>query len=222
MKVQLVANETEGTNFAKKELYEKSDKDTVIFLCGGRTPKPLYESLAKEGKLKVGAIAMLDERYSFHHQFSNEVMIREAGLAEFAEKEGIGFYPILKYGVARDETAKMYDTTVRHLFNSFPKRIGVLGVGTDGHIAGLPAGFALESENYAEEYDNFPMGPNERITLSFKAISELDYVVVLAFGDEKLEPLKKMFEKGSTKEIPARFLEQKLSKKTVLITDQRV
>lgn len=222
MKIKLVKNETQGFDFAKKLLYEKADFDTVLFLCGGRTPKPLYTSLAREEKLKIGAIAMLDERYSFHQQYSNEVMIKESGLVGFAEKKSIGFYPILKYGVGRIDTAKQYDKTVRDLFNSFPKRIGVFGIGVDGHIAGLPAGFAKESEDYAQEYDNFPIDPNERITLSLKAISQLDWVIVLAFGEEKLVALRKMFEKGSVKQIPARFLDQKLSKKTILITDQKL
>jgi 6-phosphogluconolactonase/glucosamine-6-phosphate isomerase/deaminase len=35
----------------------------VLFLSGGSTPKTLYEILAKEQKLKAGAVALIDERF---------------------------------------------------------------------------------------------------------------------------------------------------------------
>ena len=57
-----VKDQGQGLNCAREILYEKSDNQTLLLLSGGSTPKDLYETLAKERKLKVKAIGMVDER----------------------------------------------------------------------------------------------------------------------------------------------------------------
>jgi len=55
----------------KKEASEKAlellskavDKDTLLFLSGGTSPDLLYQLIARDKKLRPGAIALIDERY---------------------------------------------------------------------------------------------------------------------------------------------------------------
>ena len=130
----------EGLDAAKKVLYKNVDDRTVLFLSGGSTPKFLYQTLAKEKKLKVGAVAMVDERFgSPFHQNSNEKMINDTGFLSYIESENISFYGILKDRLL-EETAKDYDKVVQTLFKKFQKRVAILGIGEDGHTASLPAG----------------------------------------------------------------------------------
>lgn len=226
-----VKNEQDGIMLAKKKLYEVCDKKSVLFLSGGLTPKHLYETFAKEKKLKVGAAAMVDERFGkTFHENSNEKMMEKTGLLSFFKKNNIPFYSILKNGLDRKQVAKEYDETARFLLFHFERSIGVFGIGADGHTAGLPANVKFwqaeivqDKTSFVTEYSDTKGHYGERITLTFNAMSQMDTLIILAFGENKKEALKKMLKEGPIEEIPARFyLKSGISKKTLLITDQKV
>ncbi len=211
-----------GINIAKRTLYKICDVGTVLFLSGGSTPKPLYKSLAEEVELRIGAAAMIDDRYSFHQEYSNEPMIKESGFEDFLANQNIPFYKILEFGVGKGETTKKYNETVSFLLNHFTKSVGIMGIGEDGHTAGILPGIMQNSE-FVQEF-HFPDSQiKDRITLTFKALSMFDLLVVLVFGDEKKNALDLMFSEGSEEEVPARFYNRKeLDSKVLLITDQKL
>lgn len=214
-----VQSPEKGIEASLNIIYKNSDKDTVIFLSGGNTPAPLYKALAAEKKLKAGALAMADDRYSMHGQYSNEFMIRESGLVKFMEKSGGAFFSVLEYGLSLAKTAEKYDKDVEFLFSKFPKRIAVLGIGTDGHIASLPAQvksqkLKVKSLEFVSFVRSFPVEPKvPRISLSLDALSLMDLVIVLVFGEEKREGIKIALKT---------FFKKELFKKTILITDQEL
>jgi 6-phosphogluconolactonase/glucosamine-6-phosphate isomerase/deaminase len=225
-KVIQVKNPNEGVEACKKLLYEMVSKSSVLFLSGGSTPKTLYEILAKEGKLNAGAVAMVDERFGAKlHENSNEKMIEDTSIISYLEENKKRFYPILE-NKEIEETTRDYDETVRFLFNYFQKSVAILGVGTDGHTAGLPAGVQSKVQNKTDlvtSFADFPGDFKERITLTFLGLSKLDQIIVLVFGRDKKKALELMFKEGSIEEIPARFLVQKeISGKVTLITDQTI
>lgn len=226
MKIIRVKNPQEGVEVCKKLLYEEVAKNTILFLSGGSTPKALYQILAKEERLNPGAVAMVDERYGEKlHENSNQKMIQDTGLIRYLSKQNIRFYPILENKLM-EETAKDYDETVRYLFNYFPKSVAILGVGADGHTAGIPA-IEKISEKIANDKSSlisFYNAPesfyNERITLTFLGLAKFDQPIVLVFGEEKKKALQLMLKSGSIAEIPSRLLTQKeISDKVILITD---
>lgn len=204
-------------------------KNTVLFLSGGSTPKTLYEVLAKEKKLKVGAVAMVDERFGKKlHEGSNELMIKSTRLLSFLRKSNTKFYPILE-NTEIAKTASDYDETSRFLFNYFQKSVAILGIGKDGHTAGIPVGdqsSGIRDQSKTDlitSFDNFPGDFKERISLTFLGLSKLDKIIVMVFGEDKKQALGLMFKNGSISEIPARFLTQKeIAEKVILISDQKV
>jgi len=233
----------QGSALSKNILYELADKSTVLFLSGGSTPKQLYATLAQEKKLNPGAVALVDERYGLPFSLnSNERMIRDTGLLSYLEEKKIPFYSILRLhpkGIASD-LVKAYNKRVGSLLSRFSKRVAILGIGEDGHIAGLLArvqssparqrvrsqaksGGKFKVQSYVREIRDFPGEFRERITLTFKALSKMDLLIVLVFGSSKKNILELMFKKGSIGEIPARFLKRvDIAKKTILITDYKV
>jgi 6-phosphogluconolactonase/glucosamine-6-phosphate isomerase/deaminase len=229
MKIIKVKNPQEGVEACKRLLYEKVSKNTALFLSGGSTPKTLYEILAKEKKLKVGAVALVDERFGEKlHENSNEKMIQRTGLIEYLKQVNVRFYPIMEDKNMQDST-RDYDEAMRFVFNYFPKSIGILGVGVDGHTAGLPAGtknLKLKTEKetaLVTNYDDFPAAQKERITLTFLGLSKLDEIIVLVFGKDKKKALRQMFKLDSIAEIPSRFLMQpEIAERVILITDQTI
>ena len=235
IKIIQVKSSEEGIEVCKKLLYEMVSKTSVLFLSGGSTPKVLYEILAKEQKLSAGAVAMVDERYITSSEFrvqssespiANETMIGQTGLTQYLAEAKIRFYSILENKEIED-TAKDYDETVRFLFSYFQKSVAVLGIGADGHTAGIPAIEEIsqkildDKSSLVSSYEDEESFYKKRITLTFLGLSKLDQVIVLVFGKDKKKALKLMFKNGSLTQIPARFLREKgITEKTILITDQ--
>ena len=248
IKILRVKNPEKGFEICKNLLYENASKNSVFFLSGGSTPKTLYELLAKEKKLSIGAAALVDERYIPNSKLksparlasesvagrqkskaeeipegTNEKMIRDTGLVQYIENTA-RFYPILEEkGI--EETAKDYDETVRFLFSHFPKSVGILGIGADGHTAGLRPGinnseFIIHNSELVTHFEDFPGDFKKRITLTFPGLSKLDKIIILAFGREKKKALRLMFNGDNISEIPARFFKTRdIAEKTTLITD---
>jgi 6-phosphogluconolactonase/glucosamine-6-phosphate isomerase/deaminase len=233
MKIIKVKNPQEGVEVCKRLLYEKVSKNTALFLSGGSTPKILYEILVKEKLLKAGAVALIDERYFANLKSeTNEEMIRQAGLVKYLEESKTRFYPILENKNMQD-SARDYDETMRYVFNYFIKSIGILGVGVDGHTAGLPAYQEVSEQilndkvslvsNYDISMHHISIYHTPRITLTFLGLSKLDEIIVLVFGKDKRKALKLMLKEGSVAEIPSRFLNTKeITDKVTLITDQNI
>ncbi len=230
-----VENSQKGIEAAKDRLYKIVDRKTVLFLSGGSTPKTLYEILSKEGKIKPGAVVMVDERYGepFHHQ-SNEKMIKETRLVQYLKNQNIAFYPILQKEKLQEQTSKDYDENVRYLLTFFPKSAAILGIGEDGHTAGIAPNrkdftnpiFQQKNLFVSEFSDSKNMeegGFGKRITITFDALSKIDFLIILAFSESKKKALGLMFKDGSIEEVPARFFTRpEISSKTLLITDQKV
>jgi 6-phosphogluconolactonase/glucosamine-6-phosphate isomerase/deaminase len=229
MKIIKVKNPEEGIEVCKKLLYEMVSKTSVLFLSGGSTPKTLYEILAKEKRLNVGAVAMVDERFGEkQHENSNELMIKNTHLLSYLQKMNTNFYPILQ-GDNLENTVMQYDETARFLFSYFQKSVAILGVGVDGHTAGIPVGdqtaeLRVQTKtDLVTSFDNFSGDFKQRITLTFLGLAKLDRIIVLVFGKDKKKALNLMFQNGSISQTPARFLVQKkIAEKVILITDQTI
>lgn len=209
-------------------LYKCSDFKTALFLSGGNTPKKLYEFLATDKKLKAGAVGQIDERFGEKlHKKSNELMIKDSGLVGYLESQNIRFYPILGESDELENTAQQYDEAMRFIFKYFPKSVGIFGIGTDGHTAGIPAVPEIVnkiSEDHSSLIDFYEAEKyGSRVTMNFQAISMLDLIIVLVLGQEKRQMLSQLFKEGSVEDFPARFfLKPEISEKVILVTDQVV
>ncbi|MEK9176062.1 MAG: 6-phosphogluconolactonase [Patescibacteria group bacterium] len=230
---------TQKANESAAEILQKyTDSKTALFLSGGTTPKKFYELITRQKSLKAGAVGMIDERFGEKdHRNSNELMIKNTGLLEYFDEQNIRFYGILK-DKEIEETAGDYDETLRFVFKYFPKSVGIMGIGSDGHTAGIPAGIMnhesriknsgeivrkmIEDQSSLVSYYELE-GYGKRITMNFQALSMLDLIIILALGQEKRETLAQMFKEGPIEEFPARFyLKPEIAAKTILITDQIV
>lgn len=222
MQIIKVKNADRPVDKAKSLLYKYCNSQTALFLSGGSTPKALYQILAKERKLKVGAVSLVDERFGLQmHQNSNEKMIEDTGLFEYFKYLNIPIETILN-GKDIEDMAIDYGKTVLKLLEDYKQKIAILGIGEDGHTAGIPAGFN-NSKDFVVKIDNFPGEFKQRITLTFKALEKMDKLIVLVFGKSKKQALEQMFINAAIEEIPARFyLKKEVSKKTILFTDQKI
>ncbi|MBI3984496.1 MAG: 6-phosphogluconolactonase [Candidatus Levybacteria bacterium] len=222
MKIIKVKDAGEGVDKAKSFIYKYSNSQTALFLSGGLTPKALYQTLSTDKKLKAGAVAVVDERFGLpFHDNSNEKMIKDSHLFEYLKSTNTLVFTVLN-GKDIDNTTKDYEKIISRLFKSYKQKIAILGIGEDGHTAGIPKGY-YNSNELVIKIDDFPSEFRKRITLTFKALEQMDRLIVLVFGENKKKVLNEMFKKGLLEELPARFyLQKEISQKTILITDQAV
>lgn len=238
--VATVAHEKSGIDLVLPLLEEQIDRQTVLYLSGGRTPKALYSRIADSESLYPGSFAMVDERYGQPmHADSNEKMLMDTGLLRYAQMRSIPFHKILR-GEERAGTADAYDQDVRTLLAQYQSHIAILGVGMDGHTAGIPAVESLgvtgeKRTHFVEDlkersrsrmvidYDDTGGFYKERITMTYAGLSMMDVFLVLVFGQDKKKALELMLSDGSEEDVPSRyFVHPDIAKKTLLIIDQMI
>lgn len=198
------------------------DAKTLLALSGGTTPDYRL-MLVEPDDVIPGAICVVDERYGEPlHENSNELLLKNAGVFDFAKKHSIVLAKILS-GREFLATEKDYDKVVVDLFGKFPKRVGIMGIGINLHTAGIfPYSAAAKSPDFvvAEVVDDkFP----KRITLTLKALGEFENFIILAFGEEKKETLTRMLSdlENDMQKYPAIFY-RKAPAKSYLVTDQDI
>jgi 6-phosphogluconolactonase/glucosamine-6-phosphate isomerase/deaminase len=124
-------------------------------------------------------ITITDERHGLPgHQDSNWQQLLDAGF----QAEGATLLPILD-GTELAESAANWNTKLVQLLKESDYRIGLFGVGADGHTAGiLPSSPAVDTAKFAIGYES---SPYRRITITPIAISKLDEAVVYMVGEAK-------------------------------------
>ena len=222
IQVVKVKNREDGNKKAHDILKKLVDNKALLALSGGISPD-YRKMIIESADILSGAICVVDERFGKpFHKNSNELLLKKQGVKDFADKECIESHKILK-GKDFLETAKIYEKEIEDLFKKFKKKVGVMGIGANLHTAGIFSySVAAKSPNFVEAEvaeDKFP----KRITLTLKALGEFTNFVILAFGKEKKEALKKVLDEkeNDMQKYPAIFY-RKSKIQSYLITDQSV
>lgn len=144
-------------------------------------------------------VGILDERFGKPwHSNSNMLLLKQTGLLDVFESFAVTFIPPLS-----DLDTNLLSAAMRNeelltkLFSSSSGRIvGVFGLGSDGHTAGL------KPQRTPEEFTRLFMGLEwvagykaddfERLTITPAVISKILNVVVYAKGETKKPALQKM------------------------------
>lgn len=180
-------------------------KHVLFFATGGSSISVLSRvaDFIKEYSCQHLTILLTDERYgTIGHSDSNFSKLIEKGF----DIKDAKIIPTLT-GDSRDITTKKFIEVLEEEFKKADYKIGLFGIGADGHTAGiLPNSIATESKDLACGYDTELFS---RITLTFRAIEKLDEVVAFAQGEEKWEVLDDLQKKDIDVKIqPAQILKK--------------
>jgi len=184
----------------------KAGKRVLLFLTGGSSIAvgvKVAEILRENKELvKNLTITLTDERYGpVDHFNSNYFQLTEKGFSLPQAK----VIPIL-IDDDRNITTEKFDMALKQEFETADYKIGLFGVGVDGHTAGiLPESEAINTENLAYSYDTPTFS---RITMTPKAIEKLDETVVWAQGKDKWKLMEDLTEDISITEQPAQILKK--------------
>ena len=184
----------------KKLIYK--ERQTVL-LPGGNTPKIFFNRLINFN-IDWNNISLLasDERIvPLHSNDSNTGMIQRELLDRINNKVKpnlIKLYPINKNQI--ENKLKLLE---EYLYNNCP-RIAFLGIGRDGHTAGVFSRTNIENNCYLlkNKMDSF-----YRITISMNQLINIPVIIFFVLGFEKKESLENiLFNKNNKKFVPARYL----------------
>lgn len=192
------------------------DKQRVLWLLAGGSA---IEVSVKVSKLLQGrplenlTVTLTDERYGdVGHADSNWHQLELAGL----QLPGANLVPVIA-GENLETTGQLFSSKLQTLLNNTDFRIGLFGIGPDGHTAGLlPGCSAIGSNELAASYeDNGSDVPESgvkrglsRVTITEAAIAKLDEAVVYAVGEAKWPQLKRLTDTIDIASQPAQVLKR--------------
>jgi 6-phosphogluconolactonase/glucosamine-6-phosphate isomerase/deaminase len=196
-----------------KDALQKHNR--VLWIVGGGSSIPLIATCMKAISAVDSArlaVMLSDERFGpVGHLHSNMQQLFEAGF----EPKQATIVPVLRPGVQLDETVAMYGNALETAFSAADYVIAQLGIGPDGHTAGIlpgsPATKATKKWTIAYETTEFT-----RITMTPFALEQVAEVLATVFGKSKkaaLTHLRDTSESIATQ--PAQVL-KKIANVTVL------
>lgn len=169
-----------------------NDQPVLLLLSGGSgidVAINMSQQLAGTdlGKLTV---SLTDERYGpVGHPDENWQQLLDAGLV----LAGAKLYRPLR-GKDLKDTSDAFDKWFKVQLASDAYKLGLFGVGGDGHTAGIkPDSLAASAGGYAIGYHGEDY---ERLTMTFQAIHQLDEVVIQMSGNDKQAVLLQLLERS--------------------------
>lgn len=203
--------DTAGPDDAAQDIADRirtalSKNQTVLWLVsGGSAIAVAVQARRQLGQLQPNErliVSLVDERFvPMGHTDSNWQQLISNGF----DMSGTQTYPMLEVGVTVETIVTTYDRLLRDLLNQANYRIGLFGIGADGHTGGLlPHNPVMSDEN--QLVGHFKGPDYERITVTPALVRKLDDKVVYVLGEQKWPAIASMLKDGPVDEIPARIL----------------
>lgn len=206
-------NEPElAANFIASQILSQlqAGRRVLWFVSGGSAIAVAVSAAEKIAKFPHHSlvVTLTDERYGpLNHQDSNWRQLLEAGF-KLPEARLISVLT----GADFLATAQIFSEKLRTEETLADYKIGLFGIGPDGHTAGiLPDSPAVSASGLVSAYE---AGIFKRITITPAAILKLDEGIVFATGPVKWPVLKRLDEELEITNQPAQVLKH-LAKLTI-------
>jgi 6-phosphogluconolactonase/glucosamine-6-phosphate isomerase/deaminase len=191
--------------------------ERVLWLLSGGSSIPIAVKASRELKgvdLSKLYVSLTDERFGkIGHIEENWKQLLDEGL----ELPGATTYrPLIGRDIMKTNAA--FRNWLKEQLANADYRIGIFGLGADGHTCGIkPGSTAVSSADLATSFlgDDY-----ERITITFPAIKQIDEAIIQASGNGKRGIISDLFNKDyPMKEQPAQIL--KVIPSSTLYTDTK-
>jgi 6-phosphogluconolactonase len=187
----LLLNELQAAIFDALSNSVKNHGKASMLLSGGTSPGLLYKKLSTcDLQWEKVWFGLTDERWvDSNHIDSNERLVRETLLQNNAK--AANFIGLKSEKINPEEGLKLSSVRVAKL--PMPFDIILLGMGTDGHIASL---FPDSADTHsALDLNNDDLchiikrstGDVTRITMTLKMLMKSKQIILLFYGDEKID-----------------------------------
>ncbi len=161
----------------------------LIATCGGRSiikvlePIKTHIATKSDSKFLNASYMMIDERVvPLSDEDSNFKLVNENFLANLiSQNSKVKIYP---FETSDPENSIKYYSNLVHKNNNKIDLI-FLGVGEDGHIAGLFPNLRWQENVHFFTFDNSPKPPSTRMTASEQLIANSTTIVIAFLGESK-------------------------------------
>lgn len=209
MKFILTAGWDDGiADLTEKLVRELAGGRSVLWLVSGGSNIPasvhIMDSIPSELSAKL-SVMLADERYGpLGHADSNWAGLMQAGF----KGDKATLLPTLKKGLDFGQTLERYNRLATQAFKVNEVIVAQLGIGDDGHIAGILPGSPATAQTDAMVV-GYHSKPHARLTLSFAALRRVTTAYAFAFGNNKHEALSSLQKRSLPLDIqPAQILKK--------------
>jgi len=210
-----------GQDLSRKLASLKKIK-SLLLLSGGSASKALryIDGNALGRKLTIG---VLDERYDPTNQNSNFWQLAQTNFYQKAKKAGCQLIDTsVKEKQTQKELAEFFEKSLRRWKTKNPEGIiiATIGMGPDGHIAGIMPGLrnfnkVFRSQQWIAAYDAGNKNPIPlRVTATITFLKLIDLAFAFICGKGKAAAFKKIGRSKTMASLPAQVL-QKIKKATI-------
>lgn len=204
-------------NTLNELLAEYKDIPVLLLLSGG-SAFAILEYVDLEVLSEDITLSMLDERYSSDPSVNNFMQLSQTDFFASAKEQGVQMIDTrISKGEGREALAERWESELRDWADKNPngKVIATIGIGEDGHTAGIMINVAdqdFNTDSWVISY-TVPADINqytERITITFTFLREkIDEALVYMVGEKKRKALESInSSEGNTTTTPARILRE--------------
>ncbi len=193
------------------------DRPVLLLLSGG-------SALAVPERLPASVfgvnltIAMLDERWTTNPEVNNFAQLMALGFFERRRSAGATFFDSRpQAGESAAHLAARFETSLHNWYEAHPGgvTIATLGMGTDGHTAGIFPGYVAALDAAGKWVEAYTLAPGmnpylERVTVTPQFLTtKIDLAVGLVVGEAKHSVLQAVMSGDGSPEIyPANLWHQ--------------
>jgi 6-phosphogluconolactonase/glucosamine-6-phosphate isomerase/deaminase len=178
--------------------------EKILILLPGGSALALGVKLRNllDKQLSDVCFSLTDERFGPPgHADSNWAQLLAMGFS----LQGVNYYEVLQ-GHSFDETVSQYREFLRSSLAKYDHVVGLFGIGSDGHTAGiLPGSPAIGSKDYAVGFD---AADYRRITTTPKFLASLSMAFLYTAGENKWPQLDKLEQELDISTQPVQVLKQ--------------
>lgn len=218
MKINNFTTKDETTAGAGEKLHQllmaNKDKPVLLLLSGG-SALSILDYVSKQGTGEHLTIAMVDERFNSDTNINNFAQFQKTDFYTFALEMETSFFGSLP---RKDETKEMLATRLENNIKNWKTEnpsgviFTILGMGVDGHTAGI---FPMVDENKFNSLFNSDAWvtayttPEEnickdRVTATLPLLKQIDATIVFVCGQDKKQKFEFVIKKlGSLNLLPA-------------------
>lgn len=199
--------------FALNKLLEDNKDQSVLLLLSGGSAFSLLDSLNPENFSEQTTISVLDERFSSDPKISNFAQLQKTDFYKEVLHANTSFFGTQpKPGETKEQVTARMEKNLRDWKknNKDGKIFATLGMGTDGHTAGImpfpesPDEFKklFENEAWAVAYNAGNKNQfSDRITTTVTFLKQIDASVAYIVGKNKKEAFGRLLQKSDS--LPA-------------------
>lgn len=203
----------------------------ILFLSSGGSALQILDYLNPDLFTDKITISVLDERFSVDPSINNFAQLASTNFFSLITQRGVQIIdtrPIFQE--SQTDPANRFESELKNWVQNHPdgKIIATLGIGVDGHTAGIlpfpedPQLFQklfIDTDHWVVAYDAgaksiYPL----RVTTTFPFLQKLNHAILFVKGLEKAPVLQKAYDKSDNyPEVPGRLI--KLLPSVHLFTD---